>query len=166
MQSGRKSISSVFHVIDQQDPHSREAFRNGMDSLGLHGDDSRLGVLGAWECDLKDGAFSFTWTLGCHRAAMQIHQMPHDRESKTQTALTTRRRAVRLREPGEQHRKKLGLNASPCIPYLNLDILSRYVLNAFQLNGNPAPWRCELDGIRQEIAECLLQSALIGGNPG
>src|SRR4030095_7295572 len=82
----------------------------------------------------ENGPFPFAGTFGRHNAAMHFDQMSHDRESKTQAAVRTRRRTLLLGETSEQPRKKLGLDPFSSVAYLNLDGLVRRFPHAFQSN--------------------------------
>src|SRR6185369_13525182 len=86
--------------------------------------------------------------------------MTHDREAKSETAKTARRRTISLQEAIEDARQKFLLDALA-------RVLHRHArVRAVLLNSHTdlAGVRSELHGVGQQVPDDLLQARGVGGN--
>ena len=97
-------------------------------------------------------------TLGAYRAAVQLHQGTHDRESETEAAMLAADRSVGLPEPFEGERQKTRIDAFAVVGHPDAcgtcpRILERHIHHASGF--------AELHRVRQQVPHHLLQALRI-----
>src|SRR5918993_3841327 len=75
-----------------------------------------------WQLQAEGGAFSFSGTLDCDRAAVQLDEVPHNRHAETKTVVTAAHRTISLAETIEHERQELRRNADAGISHLDVDV--------------------------------------------
>ena len=95
-------------------------------------------------------------------AAVQPHQIVHDRQAEPEAAVATRRRAVGLPEAVEHVRQKGGIDADAGIRDLDPDA----PVDLRRADRDAAAVRRELDRVRQQIPQHLLQARGVGQHVG
>src|SRR6267142_5127012 len=83
--------------------------------------------------------------------------MPHNREPQAKSTMLARGRAVGLAETIEYIRKETRTNTLTSVTYAELEV----VCGAFHLYLNTSAARRELDRIRQQVPNDLLQTVCI-----
>src|SRR6185503_14950876 len=86
--------------------------------------------------------------------------MSHDGKPETESAISSSGRTVRLPESFEDMRQEPRLDADPGVGNGNLDLS----VGAGQSRIDSAAFIGEFDGVRQQVPDCLLQSACIPEN--
>src|SRR6185503_7719121 len=87
------------------------------------------------------------FTFRADRSAMQLHQVPHDREPEPESALSSRDRTLSLTNTVEHVWQKCGRDAFTRIT----DRQTRCRLNTSEIDVNATAALCELDGIGQQV---------------
>ena len=95
-----------------------------------------------------------------HRAAVQLGQLLRDREPEAEAAMLARERRVGLPEPLEDERQELRRDAAP----VSLTVISTCEFDARETQLHPAAARRELDRVRQQVPDDLLQPIRIAGH--
>src|SRR5882724_6763965 len=98
-------------------------------------------------------SFSFARRLNC--SAMHLDQMVHNRQAKSQADLPPRHLSFSLSE-AVKHKWEES-RADSVARVRNYE--SSHIPCAIEIDADPAPCGCELNGIRQYVADHLLQSA-------
>src|SRR5262245_6767446 len=75
-----------------------------------------------WQTYSKCRPPLLAFALHVHAAVMQLNQMTHNRQTQTETALRTRRRAIGLPEAIENVGNKFGRNANAGISHGNTEL--------------------------------------------
>ena len=73
---------------------------------------SGVARIGERQLDDEGRALAVTTTQGLHGAAVQAHEVPDDRQAKSQAAMRPRRSTVGLPEAVEYERQELGRDAN------------------------------------------------------
>ena len=89
-----------------------------------------------------------------HTSAVELHHGPNDRQPQPESAMRACAAAVGLAESIEDVRKKIGLDADAGVR----NAQPRHVGICFDRDTNGTPGRRELDGVREEIPDRLLQA--------
>src|SRR5262249_12400145 len=109
---------------------------------------------GDWEIDSEGCAAPIAGAVGRDLTAVQLDQVAHNRQSQSQTAVLSRGRAVGLTETGKDVREKIRTDALTGVAHGDLDL--RLALSQLHLHAS-AP-RCELDRVREQVPNDLLQA--------
>src|ERR1051326_8316704 len=109
------------------------------------------------QLDGKSSTLSFSMAVGMNFAAVQFHEMPHDRKPETQTAVRTVQRRVPLAEPVEDERQKLLLYSYSCVRHDDFEVR----VDSLQTDLNSTVFRRELDGVGKKIPNDLLKTLRI-----
>src|SRR6266851_3857595 len=113
--------------------------------------------------DSKDAAASDAGAFGGDRAAVKFNQIAHDSETQPEAAIGALGAGIGLPKPFENVRKKLRKNALASVPYNNLEVR----INPLHEHLDLAATGRELDRIRKQIPDDLLQPFLVAGDkPG
>src|SRR5262245_50494004 len=115
---------------------------------------------GRRQVDGEGRALAFPWALHHHTAAVKFDQMFDKRKAEPQTSETPRDRGVALFEPVEDVRQQVRADALTGIPH---DYL-RAGAAAPESDPYPPPVGRELDGVRHQIPDDLLQAVGVAGN--
>src|SRR5262249_20541256 len=107
--------------------------------------------------DLDSRATTHTRTYNCDEAAVHLDDVARDGQAETQAAIPARVRAVSLAEPLEDVRQEERLDADAGIADRDLDLVS----GAPQPRLDAPAFVCELDGVREQIPDGLLQTAAV-----
>ena len=94
------------------------------------------------------------------RAAVQLDDVADDRQAQAEAAGLARRAGVGLAEPLEHERQELRLNADAGVADDDLDVR----VDALEPHLHAAALRRELDGVRQQVPDHLLQAIGIAGD--
>ena len=98
---------------------------------------------------------------GRDRAAVQVHQLPHQRQADAHAALGAVERTVGLRKQIEHARQQLGCDADAVVPYPEHGFLAL----GLQPEENATAFIGVLGSIGQQIDHHLLQPRGIGMQP-
>lgn len=85
---------------------------------------------------------------------MQFDEMSHDGEAESEAAMLSSRRTISLTKTFEYVRKEGGRNARTAV----CDIDAHMLPEVGEIDANVAALWCELDGIREQIPQDLLES--------
>ncbi len=91
---------------------------------------------------------------------MQLNQLTNDRQPETESGVTSRRRAIGLAEALEQVWQKVRADALAGIDDPDLHA----VVRGFDEDPNTSAFRRELDRIREQIPDHLLESASVAAD--
>src|SRR5688572_6893458 len=105
----------------------------------------------------KCGPFAFALAGRVNGAAMHFDDVTDDRQPEPQTTCLARRSGVRLTESLEDVREELRSNTDPRIADGDLHVR----VDAFETKLDPPEFRCELDGVGDEVPDDLLQTVRI-----
>lgn len=109
---------------------------------------------------MKVDPLSRARTRRVHRAAVEFHQIPDDREAQTEARVRPRRRAVGLAKPVEDMRQEF-----PTDPLAGIDDADLGgVPEPLDRHRDAAPARGEFDGIGDEVPDDLLSPSRIAGH--
>src|SRR5688500_12586240 len=93
-------------------------------------------------------------------ATVQFHELPGNRKAKPQAAMTPRDGGIFLPEPFEYGRQEAGVDSYTVVP--DGDFYAWTIPNRHHLN--PSSGWCELDSVRQQVEQDLLQTMLVSMN--
>src|SRR5262245_7190262 len=119
--------------------------RDGWIFAGAERHDERRALIDAWARDFN-------------LAAVQPDEIVDDRQPQPETTVPARGRTVRLAKSVEDVRKKGGIDADPAIGDRNADA----PINLLSADRDSSVIRRELDGVRQQIPQDLLQARRVG----
>src|SRR6266542_6408183 len=102
----------------------------------------------------KGCALSPPATGGADCSAVQLHQMAHDRQPQTETAVRPRRASLELAETVEDKGEKLRLDPLAGVAHSDRNMRSL----AFEADRDLPSCGRELDGIGHEVPDDLLQT--------
>ena len=110
-------------------------------------------AFGARQPDRERRAVPFTRAHRPHGAAVQFDDVPHDGQAEAEPSESPRRRRVGLPEPVEDEGQHIGSDADAGVLNLEFD----GVLDIAQRYDDPAVGAGELDRVRQDVPEHLLE---------
>ena len=90
-----------------------------------------------------------------HGSPVQLDELPNDGKPETESGVTSRRRAIGLAEALEHVWQKVRTDALACIDDPDLHVVFR----RFDEDPNTSALRRELDRIREQIPDHLLESS-------
>src|SRR5262249_61420544 len=125
---------------------------------GLRGEKRLYWRGGDWESDSEGGPAPRAGAAGGALPAVQLDQVAHNRQSQSQTALLSRGRALGLTETVKDVREKIRTDALTGVAHGDFDL--RLALSQLHLHA-PAS-RCELDRVREQVPDDLLQALRVG----
>src|SRR6185369_16025514 len=100
-------------------------------------------LLRQWQIHDENRPLPKSITFGADRSAMQLHQVPHDRKTEPESALSSGDRAFSLTKTIEHVRQKLRRDTLARIA----NPQTRRRLNTSEVNVNATAALCELDGV-------------------
>src|SRR5262249_38823497 len=107
-----------------------------------------------WQPHHKRRALPFAGAFRVHAAAVQLDEMPDQRQTDPQAALSARTPALALAQAIEDERQGLGADASAGIADDDLDVRP----DPLQLDLDPSIFRGELDRVLQQVPDDLLKT--------
>src|SRR5687767_13034256 len=96
-------------------------------------------------------------TGGANCPAVQLHQVTHNRQTQTETAMYPRRAALELAEPVEDEGEKSRLDPLAGVAHGEPDVRAF----AFETDRDLSFRRRELDGVGQQVPNDLLQTVRV-----
>src|SRR5437899_4232821 len=82
------------------------------------------GIGEQWKRDRERRALSFAGALGLDLAAVQLHEVTHDRQPEAETSVLPRRRAVGLAEAVEEIWQELSPDSTSSVPHADRGLRS------------------------------------------
>ena len=116
--------------------------------------DFGLARLSHGQTDDERGAVTLAVTARLNGSGVKLDQMPGDRETQTKAAVLPGKRAVRLPEV-EHIRQECRIDANATVGHLDL----RGAVARRDIDGHASTIFRELHGVRQQVADHLLQPA-------
>jgi len=120
----------------------------------------RRGAAQQREAYAEGRAAPFARALDGHRPAVQFYQAADDGEADAEPAVLARAGAVGLTEVLEDVRQKVGTDPRAVIGDDDLGLLAR----ALERDFDPTAFGRELDGVRQQVPDHLLQAVWVAGD--
>jgi hypothetical protein len=112
------------------------------------------------QTDGERRAASHAFTGRVHGSPVQLNELPNDGQPDAESGVTSRRRAIGLAEALEHVGQKVRTDAFACIDDPDLHV----VIRGFDEDTNTSALRRELDRIREQVPDYLLQSASVSAD--
>src|SRR4029453_16362492 len=107
--------------------------------------------------DDKCRALALSAAVGGHAAAVGLDDLLDDRQAQTKAVLMSRDRTVRLAEALEYRRQEFAGNTAPRIDHGDF----YHFVTLLEPHMDRAALRRELDGVRQQIPDNLLETGAV-----
>src|SRR6266478_550518 len=123
--------------------------------FGIRGARLDLAIRGQRQVHGESRSLSFSFARRLNCSAMHLDQMVHNRQTKSQAGLPPPHLSFSLSEAVKHKREKRRAYSVACV----CNCESSQIPCAIEIETDPAPCGCELNGIRQDVPDHLLQAA-------